>query len=761
MDLDTPDGGTIRFNNVFNATQRSFIDYYRNYPTEGSEMFYGARDREQNIYTFTSALRGEQYLKGWQLNWGASYARSQSHDPFDFDISFTEPSATDPQGNPIAGMGRIPPEELKGPPESIISHALNNFERAYFYTAFYREEENREGETTLYLDLARDYALGGGVAGQFKLGGKFRSKTRFRERSELLAPYYNEAFPRYVRTADGQVVPKDFTGTPFEQLQMVGDRLLVTNFLGANPEDRDLFDRFRLYPMIDRDLLRTWWDLNRDGFSDQAGTNPEFERNLEADAYFYDLTERVSAAYVMNTLHFGPRVSLIAGVRVERENNDYLTRYTPDDLSGFPVPKGAYRDTSSTFSETIWLPNVHLTLRPTDFLTVRLAAYKALARPNYNQRLPSFVARKAGTFYPGNSLFVGNPDLKAAQAWNYEVNVALYDGRFGLFSVSAFYKDIKNMYHQINGAFFDAASADSLFDRLGINVTSPFQNEGFALTYPYNSSKPTRVWGVEIEHQANFLFLPGVLRNLVLTYNLSFIRSETYIPGTQTEEYCEEILPGICVPKLRYHFVERKHKLERQPDFLSNVAIGYDYRGFSARLPCSIRANSTRAFRPMAATTGWSRASHAGPGASPADSSQPVRPAQCEQPDERRGGHHCAEPGAGLAAAQRSGNLRNHRGLRPAAGALKRNQSLQPTGGSHEDRYECMDRAACPVIVRRGEQQGAGTDRRALQRVGAVSERGDCRRHDGHRGAERPQPGVRAAAQRRLPGQRRHHRSWI
>jgi len=584
LDLDTPDGGTIRFNNVFNATQRSFIDYYRNYPTEGSEMFYGARDREQNIYTFTSALRGEQYLKGWQLNWGASYARSQSHDPFDFDISFTEPSATDPQGNPIAGMGRIPPEELKGPPESIISHALNNFERAYFYTAFYREEENREGETTLYLDLARDYALGGGVAGQFKLGGKFRSKTRFRERSELLAPYYNEAFPRYVRTADGQVMPKDFTGTPFEQLQMVGDRLLVTNFLGANPEDRDLFDRFRLYPMIDRDLLRTWWDLNRDGFSDQAGTNPEFERNLEADAYFYDLTERVSAAYVMNTLHFGPRVSLIAGVRVERENNDYLTRYTPDDLSGFPVPKGAYRDTSSTFSETIWLPNVHLTLRPTDFLTVRLAAYKALARPNYNQRLPSFVARKAGTFYPGNSLFVGNPDLKAAQAWNYEVNVALYDGRFGLFSVSAFYKDIKNMYHQINGAFFDAASADSLFDRLGINVTSPFQNEGFALTYPYNSSKPTRVWGVEIEHQANFLFLPGVLRNLVLTYNLSFIRSETYIPGTQTEEYCEEILPGICVPKLRYHFVERKHKLERQPDFLSNVAIGYDYRGFSARL---------------------------------------------------------------------------------------------------------------------------------------------------------------------------------
>jgi TonB-dependent receptor len=584
LDFDTPDGGTIRFNNVYNATQRSFVDYYRNYPTEGSEMFYGARDRDQRIYTLTSALRGEQYLGQWQLNWGASYARSQSHYPFDFDISFTEPSATDAQGKPIAGMDRIPPEELKGPPERLIAYALNNFERAYFYTAFYREEESRETETAFQLDLVRDYGLGGGIAGQLKIGTKYRQKTRFRERHELLAPYYNEAFPPYVKTADGQVVPKDFAGTPFETLQMAGGRLLVTNFLGLNPPDRDLFDRFRLYPLIDRDRLRQWWVLNRNGFSDAAGTNPEFERNVEAEALFYDLKERISAAYVMHTLNLGRRVTLIAGLRAEREHNDYATRYTPKDLSGFPVPQGVMRDTTGRFDETIWLPNVHLTLRPANFLTVRLAAYKALARPDYNQRLPNFVARKAGTFYPGNSLIVGNPSLRAAQAWNYEVNVSLYDGRFGLFAVSAFYKNIQHMYHLIDGVFFDPSGADSLFRRLGINVTNPFRNQGLALTYPYNSTKPTYVWGLEIEHQANFLFLPGLLRNLVLTYNLSFIRSETYIPGTETETYYVERPPLPPIPRLRYLFVERKHKLERQPELLANVAIGYDYRGFSARI---------------------------------------------------------------------------------------------------------------------------------------------------------------------------------
>ena len=68
-------------------------------------------------------------------------------------------------------------------------------------------------------------------------------------------------------------------------------------------------------------------------------------------------------------------------------------------------------------------------------------------------------------------------------------------------------------------------------DDNGINWKNPFSsnNMSYYISYPYNSSKPTKVWGFEIEHQANLGFLPGLLKNLVLSYNVSLVHSETYI----------------------------------------------------------------------------------------------------------------------------------------------------------------------------------------------------------------------------------------
>ncbi|HUF09934.1 MAG TPA: TonB-dependent receptor [Rhodothermales bacterium] len=598
LDYDTPAGGTIRVTNIYYKTERDFIDFNRNYPTDGEEIFYGARDREQSISSMSSALRGENYFWGLTGTWGISYSRSKSDYPFDYDVDFTEPSATDSEGNVISGMQRIPTSLDQGPAPDIIDYAANNFDRAFFYSAFYRDEAADEKEWTGYLNLENDYALSTSLAGQLKFGGKYRTKSRFRDRLEILSPYYIEAFPRFVRNEDGTISEKSFDGTEFDGLNMIGDRILANNFLGGAPESRDVFDDFRLNPVLDRDALRAWWRLNQNGFSDLLGANPEYERNLEADGDFYDVDERIGAAYVMNRFVIGRKVNLITGVRIESEDDDYGAKYSPRDLSGFPVPTGAIRDTSASHTETVWLPNVHLTFRPTGFLGVRLAAYKALARPSFNQRLPTYVARKAGTFYPGNSLLAGNPNLKAAEAWNYEINTSLYEGRYGLFSVSLFYKDVKGMYHLIDGAFFDAASGDALLDSLGLSVRNPFQGQGFALTHPYNSSRPTYVWGVELEHQTNLRFLPSFLSHLVLGYNFSVIRSETYVPGTETEEFFIERPPLPPIPSVRYLFVERKQKLEGQPEFLGNVALGYDLRGFSIRLSVAHQGEYNTRFSP-------------------------------------------------------------------------------------------------------------------------------------------------------------------
>jgi len=594
FDLDTPDGGTIRLNNIWNQTERKFVEYQRNYPTTGEEMYYSARDREQEIVTYTGSITGDNYLFGFNANWGAAYANSRSRFPFDYEIDFTEPSVTDAQGNPLSHMRPVPDSILHGPPELIIPYALNNFRMAYLYTAYYRGEKNNETERTVFLNLARQYGLGNVISGEWKLGGKYRDRARERSRSELFSPYYNEAFAQYVKRPDGQIVPKDFAGTRFANLERAGDRILMTNFLDRVPVRRDVFGKYSLYPLFNRDAIRQWWDLNRNGYQDPQGRNPEYERNLEPDALYYDITERISSLYIMHTLRAGQRLVFIAGVRMEHEDNDYLSRYSKGTLSGFPVPTGMIRDTTATHRETMWLPNFHLTVRPLSFASLRFAAYKAIARPDFNYRLASVVTKARSTFFPGNNLHVGNTGLKAAKAWNFEVNTSLYGNKIGLLSVSLFYKDIQGMFHYIDGLPFVGQRA---LDSLGIKLRNPFGMNEFVLYYPYNSTKPTVVKGIELEHQTNLRFLPGLLSNLVLNYNFSIVRSYTYIPTVRVESY-EVIVPPLPFPvkKTRYVHEERRQKLEGQPEFFGNFAVGYDLGGFSLRVSVFHQGRFNRTF---------------------------------------------------------------------------------------------------------------------------------------------------------------------
>ncbi|MDZ7372620.1 MAG: TonB-dependent receptor [candidate division KSB1 bacterium] len=593
FDLDTPDGGTIRLNNIFNRTERKFVEYQRNYPTTGEEMFYSARDREQEIRTHVASLTGDNYLWGLNANWGLAYSRSRSSFPFDYEIDFTEPSTTDPQGNPLSHMRPVPDSILHGPPELIIPYALNNFRMAYLYTAYFRGEKANDVERTVFLNLSRQYSLDSRLSGEVKFGAKYRDRARDRSRSELFSPYYNEAFAEYVKK-DGQVVPKNFVGTRFAQLEKTGNMILMTNFLDRQPPRRNLFGKYSLYPLFNRDAIRQWWELNRNGYQDPQGRNPEYERNLEPDALYYDITERITSAYLMHTLRYGQKLVLITGVRMEQENNDYLSRNSVGTLSGFPVPTGMIRDTTATHIETVWLPNVHLTYRPAGFVGIRLAAYKALARPDFNYRLASVVTKARSTFFPGNNLHVGNTGLKAAKAWNFEVNTSFYGNKIGLLSVSAFYKDIRDMFHYIDGLPFVGQRS---LDSLGIKVRNPFGNNEFVLYYPYNSTKPTVVKGIEVEHQTNLRFLPGLLSNLVLNYNFSVVRSYTYIPTVRVETY-QVIVPPFPYPikRTRYVHEERKQKLEGQPEFFGNLAVGYDIGGFSIRVSVFHQGRFNRTF---------------------------------------------------------------------------------------------------------------------------------------------------------------------
>ena len=588
LDIDTPDSGSIRISNVYNKTTRNFVLYTRNYPVYGNDpVLYTARDREQEINSFNSSIRGMNHLFGIDADWALGFAQSRSEFPYDFQMELVEPSILT-NGIPSAGMRGVEGTYFKGPLERFSQYALNNFNAAFLNWGFFNALKNMDKEKTASLDLSRDYAAGEALTGTLKLGGKYRYTNRFKQGSQLASPYYIDPFREWVQLADGSIVRKssEFAGTRFANLILDNKKVIGTNFLDPIPARRNIFEKYDLYPLISDDALRLWYDLNKNGLNDSLGHGPEFSRNNEVDANYYDIIERISAGYVMNTLNFGQNITFIAGIRVEHEKNDYASKFSPGPLTGFPTPIGTVRDTSGSHSETIWLPNFHLTFRPFDFLNVRVAAYKALARPDFNHRINNFIARNSGGGSSGVVLFVGNPGLRNAQAWNYEVNTSFFSNTIGLVSVSAFYKDIKDMYHLLNGV---QTQGQRMLDSLGIPWKAPFVSTvGYKLTYPVNSDMPTHVWGFEFEHQANLNFLPGLLHNIVLSYNLSIIRSETHV----IQEYIRvdtvivhdpdfgDTKKLVNTPVLK----QSKQKLEGQPELFGNASIGYDIAGFSVRL---------------------------------------------------------------------------------------------------------------------------------------------------------------------------------
>jgi hypothetical protein len=105
----------------------------------------------------------------------------------------------------------------------------------------------------------------------------------------------------------------------------------------------------------------------------------------------------------------------------------------------------------------------------------------------------------------------------------------------------------------------------------------------YDLTLPYNSPEPTKIWGFEFEHQINFHFLPGLLKNIVLSYNASIIRSETIIYGSRIITYVDSSGP-IPLPRSKNILIKRKEQMEGMPEFLANISLGYDIAGFSGRV---------------------------------------------------------------------------------------------------------------------------------------------------------------------------------
>jgi TonB-dependent receptor len=271
-----------------------------------------------------------------------------------------------------------------------------------------------------------------------------------------------------------------------------------------------------------------------------------------SDSANFDLTERVSAAYAMNTIELG-RFRLQTGLRIEA---------TELNILGFVVTQAQNQNTGLLSAVTTptpadtwyWdpLPSVQLRYRLTDDSDIRAVYARAISRPNPYDMVPYVTVDQTTNPY---TISVGNPNLKPEHANDYDLLYEHYLKPYGEIQAGFFYKQlIQPIYYTLDPNYQGTQYPQYVNDQF---------------SYIINGVN-AKLYGVEFAYIQRLGFLPGAWSGFGITANYSRTGSSA---GT---------LP------LR----NDNPALQRQTPTMFNLSPTYDRGRFSARLGATYNSAS-------------------------------------------------------------------------------------------------------------------------------------------------------------------------
>ena len=337
------------------------------------------REETQEIQSYV--FGGERMMGLWTLSGQAGYSTSSEDSPghiagatFKGNSSFPDSGFYDTEKpRPIIGTGFYDPSNF----------TLDKVD--------WEEQDTRDTEKNLRLDLARDYDVEG-YASQVKFGGKV---SRRNKDNDLNAWVY-----------------KDFDDAGFNDAQ-----LNMTPFDKGNVH----YQLGQFGPGISGGAIK---DLI-------GGLNPgDYYDEQESRANDFIMREDINAAYVMNTVDIDDW-RFIAGMRYEG---------TQFEAKGTGVRDGAFEAQDTQRDYHHWLPGLHARYQLDKNTQLRAAWTNAVVRPTFGQLAPGFVI-------DDDEASFGNPNLKPLESSNFDLGIEHYMGQAGTVSAFLFYKDIKNFVY--------------------------------------------------------------------------------------------------------------------------------------------------------------------------------------------------------------------------------------------------------------------------------------------------------------------------
>ena len=574
LDYNLP-SGSLKSINMYTRLNSDYTDHRQTIEYDTGRMTWNLRLGESAIDQRLHSLKLDYDLRFISADLTASYSSSGNVLDGSPSLNFNQVDALQ------AGVPRdnVVPEDLT----YLIDFRGNDqvvLRSADLFSSDYEEEKY-----TFKADFEVPFNVGTGLTGFFKFGGQYDDQSNAIDQE---TPYlsFGQGGNEGIQGNMMRAIEEQFGYSINAQGDLAGSLFLNS--------DGDLFDPF----LSDRfgDVYYSATPNQLTEILDYIIGNPDFdasntEQSSGAQGGWYDgpyqqLTndyeygEDYQAAYAMSRVNFRD-LMIIGGARYEKVNSDYFA-YNARDQRNAQAQR--MYDTTAVTSNDYLLPMGQMRYSPLKWLDLRYAYTQTLARPDYHQLSPKF------TITQDNRVYTGNPDLKPARAYNHDVSVTFHGNKLGLLSAGAFHKKIDGFVYdavyQLDAA--QRAGVDSLarytIIRDGNPVVIPQSNA--QVQRPLNNPNEATVKGLEFEFQTSFWYLPNFLSNIVFGLNYTYVESETTYPF-----YDIDVLPGRP-PIAVLVDSSRTGRLLDQANDIVNTFVGYDYKGFSARLSFTFQGNA-------------------------------------------------------------------------------------------------------------------------------------------------------------------------
>ncbi len=426
-------------------------------------------------------LGGDHSIGKWSLNWEASVARASNGNPinggenivsFNYNPTLASSSncqyvgATDPN---LPQFNSDCFTELYNPSNFVMTEIADT---NHGITA----QRNLQGS----VSSGRSYKLGTHV-GLLRFGAWMSNAHKFDD------SYENDWF---TNIADGSA------GSTFMNL-------FVDNFKNSNYYN----GAYKYGPGISWEASKAYLAANPGAFT--------LSSNAGGNTNNFDLVERITSGYLMNTLDLG-RFSLYAGIRFESTlDNTYSVDLT---VKGPPFPESVKGNNSYVDP----LPSASIQMKLDQDSDLRLAYGRGISRPD-PQFLTASRSIDQSTFPP--TVTVGNPALIPEHANDFDVLYERSLHPIGLIRGGFFYKNLSDpIVNQLKGPGPDPVCTAA-------NLTTCYVSQATNAGSAY-------IAGLEFSFQQHLSYLPGLLGGIGIDANYSWATSQAtnVNPGNRTDK---------------------------------------------------------------------------------------------------------------------------------------------------------------------------------------------------------------------------------